>query len=340
MSGFTRALTRRKQQRPEVSKPITSYQEPPPAKPILPSGTIRRGNVGKKISAPVELVSTTNMAALNNGIDLRTNLPAARSAAMNSAVPPSRKAPAKPSYSSSSPQYWDGPRTASSSSSASEASTRVWDDVDPPDSPQSLVSPITSPGASLREISPIEPNGMGYFSEKQLGKGYTSSSFDNNDTTTATDVIIPNIAPPDVPKRAPSHTKRTHQELFRKRSLKLASPPRPSPPRPLNSVRSTPTLRDPMPRARQPKSTFQAPPPREPLPYHARPTNEYAPFGWELEQVRETAKEFGGSRVLDDEEAAFEHGGLCKVSINDYQDEIDDIYSSVFDDDGAISTWL
>jgi hypothetical protein len=117
-----------------------------------------------------------------------------------------------------------------------------------------------------------------------------------------------------IPKRALSHTKRSHQELALKRSQQMSPPP-------LNSPRSNPTIR-------ASQEIF-------------RP--EAHPFSKELEQVNEVAEEFGSLHVMDDEERILLRKGLIKFTVDDYLLEIEELYGSIFDDTlGPISTgaWL
>lgn len=120
-----------------------------------------------------------------------------------------------------------------------------------------------------------------------------------------------------IPRRALSHTKRSHQELARQRSLSRLEPP------PLSAARSNPSVRSP------PDTSFK---------------EEAHPFGKELEQVNEVAEEFGGStRGLDEEENILFNKGLKKFTVDDYLVEVNDVYGSIFDNQlGPISAgpWL
>lgn len=118
-----------------------------------------------------------------------------------------------------------------------------------------------------------------------------------------------------VPRRALSHTKRTHQELARQRSMKRMSPP------PLHANRSNTPV----------QPTYDD--------YNAEPH----PFGKELEQVNEVVEEFGGAPLFDEEERILHSKGLKKYSANDYLVEIEDLYGSIFDDrlgPIASTSWL
>lgn len=123
---------------------------------------------------------------------------------------------------------------------------------------------------------------------------------------------------PHVPKRALSHTKKSHQELARQRSISRMSPP-PS------SLGSTPVIRR--------SQDFFA------------PISESAnhPFSRELDKVNEVAEDFGASRVLEEEEQLLLSKGLKKFSVEDYLSEIEELYGSIFDDQlnpYTSSVWL
>ncbi|KAE8152464.1 hypothetical protein BDV25DRAFT_68040 [Aspergillus avenaceus] len=249
MSSLTRAFTKR-HKRPEVSAPMP-YRE---GQVKFSAGTINRG----QISAPVELLSTTNMLAYN--------------------------APDLPSAGSSSTSSLQSP-----------------DESELSFTQQSFGSPITTPGDS-----PIEPNPLSYFPKRSA----TVTSHPRSSTSTQSSTEAPLV-----PKRALSHTKRSHQELARQRSLSRLSPP------PLNSVRSSPAMRP------------------APEMSHSEPH----PFGKELEQVNEVVEEFGGTRIIDEEELLLQNKGLKKFTVDEYLVEIEDLYGSIFDDRlGSIAAghWL
>jgi hypothetical protein len=155
---------------------------------------------------------------------------------------------------------------------------------------------MTSPDMSPYESSPIEANPLtSYFPKRsETVTSHPRSSTSSNEA-------------PVVPQRALSHTKRSHQELARKRSVSRMSPP------PLSAPRSTPTVRA--------SQDFFQPEPH--------------PFSKELEQVNEVAEEFGGLTInmLDDEERILHEKGLKKFSVEDYLVEVEELYGSIFDDD-------
>ncbi|GJP94817.1 hypothetical protein CBS63078_8768 [Aspergillus niger] len=246
--ALARAFTKRSK-RPEVSAPMP-YRES-----HKHAGPINRD----KISAPVELLSTTNMLAYN-APDIH------------------------------------------SATSSSTSSLQSPDDSEMSFTQRSFGSPLTTP-----DESPIEPNPLPSYFPKRSAT-VTSHPRSSTSTNSSTDA-------PLVPKRALSHTKRTHQELARQRSLSRLSPP------PLNSLRNASA-------ARQTQDSYKAEP---------------HPFSKELEQVNEVVEEFGGTRILDDEELILRDKGLMKFTADDYLVEIEAFYGSVFDDYlGPIGTgaWL
>ncbi|CAG7971320.1 unnamed protein product [Penicillium salamii] len=182
-------------------------------------------------------------------------------------------------------------------SASSSASSLRSDDAM---SPQSYASSMTSPDASPHESFPIEANPLtSYFPKRSATvTSHPRSSTSSNEA-------------PIVPQRALSHTKRSHQELARKRSVSRMSPP------PLNAPRSTPTIRA--------SQEFFQPEPH--------------PFSKELEQVNEVAEEFGGLNLLDEEERVLHDKGLKKFSVEDYLVEVEELYGSIFDDDNRGSLY-
>ncbi|OQD76147.1 hypothetical protein PENDEC_c005G05545 [Penicillium decumbens] len=190
-------------------------------------------------------------------------------------------------------------------SNASSASSLQSRDDDFALSPQSYTSSgLTTPDQSPSESFPIEAH-PSYFPKRSA----TVTSHPRSSTNSASSTDVPMI-----PKRALSHTKRSHQELARKRSQRMSPPP-------LNSPRSHPTI--------QTSQDVIDP--------------ETHPFSKELEQVNEVAEEFGSPHVMDDEERILHRKGLKKFTVDDYILEVEELYGSIFDDDiGPISVgpWL
>lgn len=122
---------------------------------------------------------------------------------------------------------------------------------------------------------------------------------------------------PKIPQRAPSHSKKAHVELSRKRSMQRLSPP----PTSLNrssSVRDTTRIEEEI-------------------------NMEPHPFGAELAKVNEVAEEFRGSTILLDEEEQFMASqGLCKFGVMDYLEEIAGLYGGIYENKLGIAAnpWL
>jgi hypothetical protein len=132
------------------------------------------------------------------------------------------------------------------------------------------------------------------------------SFFDAKHTELGPVIIAPEGMPdvPAIPQRAPSHSKKAHVELSRKKSIQRMSPP--------------PTTLD-KPRNRASNDA---------------PVDLDHPFGKELAKVNEIAEEFGAtSGLMEDEEQELLNKGLHKFSVEDYINEIAGLYGGgVFDD--------
>ncbi|EXJ84338.1 hypothetical protein A1O3_05005 [Capronia epimyces CBS 606.96] len=116
----------------------------------------------------------------------------------------------------------------------------------------------------------------------------------------------PALDAPVVPTRAPSHSKKAHVELSRKRSIQRMSPP---------------------------PSSLTKPSVRDSADIFGSTTDPNHPFGRELAQVNEIAEEFGATaRLLDEEEQEIMSKGLCKFGVEDYLDEIAGLYGGIFED--------
>ena len=117
-------------------------------------------------------------------------------------------------------------------------------------------------------------------------------------------VVIASESMPDVPavpQRAPSHSKKAHVELSRKKSIQRMSPP------PINldklAIRTSTEIFSPS-------------------------LDPSHPFGKELAKVYEVAEEFGAaSTVMDEEEQEILSKGFYKFSVEDYINEIAGLYS-------------
>ncbi|KAI4150117.1 MAG: hypothetical protein LQ340_004253 [Diploschistes diacapsis] len=203
-------------------------------------------------------------------------------------------------------------------SSASSSSFRSYADSE---AGASSSSSMTSPDIS-REPSPTvaEPKHTSYFP--------SSIAKPTSPTTPATPqslIFKENIAP-SVPSRAPSHTKKTHHALARKRSTRLSNEPDEAPaaaPAPLSPTKL-------------PKLTLE-------LPIQAnKPECTEHPFGAELAQVKEVAEEFGVTdvRIWDEEEQFLLENGLGKYGVEDYLNEIQPLFIQAFSDISHSPAWL
>ncbi|KAJ5634810.1 hypothetical protein N7528_002652 [Penicillium herquei] len=180
------------------------------------------------------------------------------------------------------------------SSSASSLRSR---DSEAAISPHGYASSVTTPEGSTHDYSPID-GPSSYFPKRSA----TVASQQRTSTQSASSTDAPMV-----PQRALSHTKRSHQDLARKRSQSKMAPP------PLHSPRSTPTIR-------ASQDIFKP------------ELHQVHPFSKELEQVNEVAEEFGAPHVLDEEELYLSRKGLYKFSVDDYLLEIEELYGSIFDD--------
>lgn len=205
------------------------------------------------------------------------------------------------------------PRNRSSSNSSVESMTSGSSASD--GSPSSVTTPITSPEPSSSESSPIS---------KVADLNHLSAYF----PTSPADSDAPRI-----PSRAPSHTKKHSEVMARKRSMSRVATHK--------STISSRTMSS-------SNHSFQAPPTPGRASTHKSsisttrssvnmfsPNQETEhPFGNELAQVSELAEEFGSSKqrlpVLDLEEQELVSLGLFKFAADDYMNEIQELFTTVF----------
>lgn len=170
---------------------------------------------------------------------------------------------------------------------------------DESDIPSLSHSTSTTPDSSVRGSTPItpEPNHLSsYFAAS--GKQSTPSSEDI----------------PKIPQRALSHTKKSHEILSAKRSVRHA---------PTSSYASS-----------TPRKTSVSSVSRASIDMFSPNTDAFDsnPFGNELAQVRELAEEYGVQdkmMIIDEEEQELLSRGLCKFSAEDYMSEIYGLYSDM-----------
>ncbi|KAH8700715.1 hypothetical protein BGW36DRAFT_395753 [Talaromyces proteolyticus] len=201
--------------------------------------------------------------------------------------------------SATNPLVYNAPDLSGLSSSSSASSLRSGDESD--------LTPA-SPATPVSEDAMPEPNHLsGYFPKRSATITSTTRS-----STSSTGLDAPNV-----PKRALSHTKKSHQDLARKRSISRLSPPP-------TSMNTTPPRRT--------QDVF--------APVLESGDN---PFSRELDKVNEVAEDFGALRVLDEEEQILLSRGLKKFTVDDYLCEIEELYGGVFDDHLgplASNSWL
>ncbi|KAK2807541.1 hypothetical protein FQN50_005409 [Emmonsiellopsis sp. PD_5] len=175
--SLSRAFTKR--QKPIVVSSPMPFRE---GQQKFASGTIKRN----KISAPVELLSTTNLLAYN-----------------------------APDLQKSSPNL---KKSSVSPANSSSSSFRSAEDSDVTNSSRGSSTPVTSPDMSSGEASPIapEPNHLSsYFDPVKRSNTHHHSRSSASSSTHS----------PLLPQRSLSHTKKSHQELARQRSNSKTTPP-------------------------------------------------------------------------------------------------------------------
>ncbi|KFY37619.1 hypothetical protein V494_04693 [Pseudogymnoascus sp. VKM F-4513 (FW-928)] len=181
---------------------------------------------------------------------------------------------------------------------------------DESDLPSMSHSASTTPDSSVRgsgssSTTPISPS-----------PNHLSSYFANADNKQSSIPTAGIDSTPSIPKRAMSHTKKSHEILSRQRSTRQAS-------------------------QSSNHSSISASTPRKPSIYNPHTSTDFFspsapafdstanPFGNELAQVRELAEEYSGGatrRALSEEENDLFSKGLCKFSAADYMNEIQDLY--------------
>ncbi|OJD17494.1 hypothetical protein AJ78_02415 [Emergomyces pasteurianus Ep9510] len=334
-SSLTRAFTKRHQKPVVVSAPMP-YRE---GQQKFAAGTIKR----KEISLPVQLVSTTNLLAYN-APDLPKSKPGNKKTSQSHQSPELKKSAASPAISSSSSFLSGSDSDITNLSSASSSSSSI------PSPSHSSGTPVTSPDLSTEEVSPNapEPNHLSsYFDSPKRSKThhYTRSSTSSSTSQT-----------PKLPHRSLSHTKRSHQELARQRSLSKGSVQSQTPPPPPLSSSSSQTAS-----LTHSQSHSNSHSINRSLSTHSNRSSRLSqerlrqvpessnfsstsistanstpphPFGKELEQVNEVAEEFASVQhaVIVEEEQMLAQRGLFKFAVEDYIMEIEGLYRSIFDD--------
>ncbi|MCJ1332819.1 hypothetical protein MMC10_009513 [Thelotrema lepadinum] len=210
----------------------------------------------------------------------------------------------------------DHPQSPLSAPSSAD-SFKSYDDSD---HARSSASSMTSADIS-RESSPTiaEPKkSSSYFSS------HTTSALSAQETLQA--ATYQQKVGPSLPQRAPSHTKKTHQALAHKRSMRLTQKSN-------DEAAATPAPLSP---AKSSKPSIEL----HPSDPHTQPTEN--PFGAELAQVKEVAEEFGvrDVQIWDEEEQWILDNGLGRYAVEEYINEIQPLFSHAFSDTVYSPTWL
>ncbi|EFQ99862.1 hypothetical protein MGYG_02874 [Nannizzia gypsea CBS 118893] len=304
-SSLGRAFTKR-QKRPEVSAPMP-FRE---GQPRFAAGTIKRS----KISAPVELISTTNLLAYT-APDIQKHGHHGHNHKHQQPV-------------ISRPIIQHQQHSALQHSTSSSSSFRSADESDASNSLHTPSTTITSPSLpGSTEASPIlRENGhynqlTGYFDQQKDGAPQPPRPSHEY-----------SAPPPSIPTRALSHTKKSHQELSRQRSNASNN----------SAGRRTPSL-----------SNTSSPTPTSLSSAHATHSAAAAasrshaqdahahPFGKELEQVNEVAEEFSAGQLFrDEDERILASKGLVKVDVIEYLEEVKGVYAYVFGGEVAKRDWI
>jgi len=144
---------------------------------------------------------------------------------------------------------------------------------------------------------------------------YFKPSVDTQSPTSPTSSTRPSLDTPRIPQRAPSHSKKAHEGLHRKRSIqRMLSPP---PSRGKEMARSSADIFS-------PPQTSIVEVPRE------------NPFGKELAQLDAVAEEFGQvvkNAERDADEVYMENRNLARYSASDYMFEIQGFIHDMFRDE-------
>ncbi|KAI9662317.1 MAG: hypothetical protein M1821_008484 [Bathelium mastoideum] len=286
--SLARAFTTRRAKRPEVTEPQNTSNVSRAYSTRAPG----KGLKANQISGPVALLSTTNMLSYN--------------------APDIQGTPRIRHISTSS---ISNTRVASTSSDSSQRSSPDSDTGN--SSPESMTdaSSVTDSGPP----SPMNNHLSTYFqAPKAVSRSQSTSSL-RSKASHSKSLSIDSV--PSVPSRAPSHSKRAHQDMARKRSL--------------HHHGSVPNFRQ----------SKESPRPVTAEVFARGSVEPNHPFGKELDQLMEVAEEFNGAVrniELDEDYTYMQTRGLARFDANDYTLEISGLYSMRFEDQIAIveQAWI
>lgn len=288
MSSIARAFTMRRK------------KSDPPKNDSIPSLPSRAASMRfsekpidiRKISSPVQLLSTTNMLTYN--------------APDVSVIQAQRKASTSVSSGSSA-------RTSTDESDASSISNR------------SRTTDVSSIGSNSPTSSPQSDKKSSYFDNTPAGQGSSTlrrsvSTFEIRDSQKSELLeALASSETPAIPQRAPSHSKKAHEILARKRSVHGMSR--------TNSMSSISS------KDREVRRTSMDFFNGKANDSTSTPVQAPHPFGKELEQLEEVAEEFNGA-INDVERAndlrAMKQRGLVKFCADDYLSEIEPLFGGLF----------
>ena len=295
MSSIARAFTLRRRRNDSESN-----VEAPPSPPRSTSVRHQKKAVNpREISGPMQLLSTTNMLTYN--------------APDVAVVQAQRKASSSVSSGSSSRRSLDD-------SDASSTSSRSRD---------TQLTDASSVGSNSPVSSPSTDSKPAFFEAPPKSVLRRSvSTFEIRNKTLAEEHANdpPRSESPAIPQRHPSHSKRAHAELARKRSMQGGALNRANSSgshsrhasvdffngRATDSISSTPSS----------TPSLATPPPPSSTPH---------PFGKELEQLEEVAEEFTGA-IHDVERAndlrVMRQRGLARFCAAEYMAEIESLLSA------------
>lgn len=262
------------------------------------------GSIRNKISAPVELVHTTNMLSYN-APDIFPGQPKSATSTSSSSKSSDDESDSAHTSASSPPTSPDIPTAPKRDMSPEPNHLSSYfaapvQDVKPepkPEIPQRAPSHTSKGSRSYSQLNRQRSvSQMSEISQRTLSNKASSTFSRSSSTSTSTS--------------STSHNSAHVQHAAKLSNASVTVPPPRVPSRPLRAAQSQPTL--------QP---------------HRKELSQSHPFGHELAQVSEIAEEFGLKdqlHVFDTEEKELRELGLCKFNANDYLGEIQGLYESIF----------
>jgi hypothetical protein len=303
MSSIARAFTLRRKRTDsgvgESNKNNDDIPSPPPPPRSVSMRFSKKPIDVKKISSPVQLLSTTNMLSYD-APDVAV-IQAQRNASM--------------SVSSGSSSRISTDDDASSTSSRSR-DTQLTDA-----SSVGSISPVTSPSTDKKmtffEFTPA------FEGASPLRRSISTLEIKRRTLVEENASELPRAESPAVPQRHPSHSKKASMDLARKRSMHTMST---SSLTRAHSIASTPPSQKEVNRSSFDFFNSKASDPA------SSPASSLHPFGKELAQLDEVAEEFSGA-VSDAERThdlqVMQQRGLVRFCAAEYMTEIEPLFGSL-----------